>query len=219
MVKTLAADRRRALQVVVGGIVAVGLAYFLLDRPIADFASTLHKPVWAKWLTYIADVPVPASAVGLLVGGVAWLAGWRPGHVGRVLLVVCYATLAASAFKDVLKLAAGRPWPETWVGNNPSWIGTHFFGFVPFHGGPGYAAFPSGHTTVVSAPFAVLWRSWPRLWFVWIAPFLLVALGLLVCDYHFLSDCLAGGFVGLGVATAMGKSSLLLSFKKEDSSC
>ena len=149
--------RRSAAIVLAAGLLAVTLSYVLLDQPVATAVHLLHRPQWCVWLTWIADVPGPASTLGLAAGGAAWLAGWKPGPWGRILLAACIATLAASAAKDVLKFAFGRPWPETWVNNNPSWIGTHTYGLYPFHGGAGWASFPSGHTTVITAPCAALW--------------------------------------------------------------
>ncbi len=185
------------------GLACVLLSMLLLDRPLATLVHTLHRPTWCVRLTWIADVPDPAAVVGLAGAGIAWLAGWRPGRAGRVLLAVCLATLAASAAKDVLKFALGRTWPETWVSNNPSWIANHVFGFHPFHGGPGWASFPSGHTTVISAPCAVLWRALPRARLLWAALPVLVMVGLLGSDFHFLSDCMAGALLGVAVALAV----------------
>ncbi len=204
------AGTRREVAIALGaGLLAVVLAYALLDRPIATAAHVLHRPHWCVWLTWIADVPGPASVLGLAAGGGAWLAGWKPGLWGRVLLAACVATLAASAAKDVLKFAFGRPWPETWVANNPSWIGTHTYGLFPFHGGAGWASFPSGHTTVITAPCAALWSV--RL----LRPLLaalpaLVVVGLLGCDFHFLSDCVAGGLLGAAFGMAARKQAVIL---------
>ncbi len=199
-----AGARRTAAIVLAGGLLAVGLAYGLLDRPISSAVHLLHRPQWCVWLTWIAECPGPASVVGLIVGGIAWMAGWKPGPWGRVLLAACVATLAACAAKDVLKFAFGRPWPETWVNNNPSWIGTHTYGLSPFHGGAGWASFPSGHTTVITAPCASLWRV-RRLRPLLAALPALVVVGLLGCDFHFLSDCLAGGLLGAAFGLAAGR--------------
>ncbi len=184
------------------GVAAVLLSILFLDRPVADWAHTLHRPVWCVWLTRIADLPGPGS-LGILAGSlVAWLFGWKPGAIGRLLIAVCLATLAAGAGKDLLKFGFGRPWPETWVNNNPSWIGSHTYGFAPFHGGQGWASFPSGHTTMITTPCAALWRSAGR----WRPPLLLlpvlVALGLIGSDFHFLGDCLAGMLLGIAFGAA-----------------
>jgi membrane-associated phospholipid phosphatase len=119
-----------------------------------------------------------------------------------VLAAAC-ATLLAIAVVFVLKYAFGRMWPDTWVENNPSWIRNHDFGFMPFHGGPGYASFPSGHTTRITAPFAVLWQRMPRFRLLWVVPPLLVVIGLLAANFHFLSDCLAGIWLGAACAWAV----------------
>jgi membrane-associated phospholipid phosphatase len=194
---------RRTPALVAASLVCVALSVWLLDRPIADWAHALHRPAWCVWLTWIADIPAPAAVLALAGAGVAWLCGWRPGPSGRLLLTVCITTLAAIEAKDVLKLAFGRPWPETWVNNNPSWIGTHAYGFHPFHGGAGWASFPSGHTTSITAPCAAIWPS-NRHWRPALAALpCLVAMGLIGADFHFLSDCLAGGLLGIASAAAV----------------
>jgi membrane-associated phospholipid phosphatase len=198
------APNRRDTAVWTGaGLVAVLASILLLDRAVADWAHGLHRPAWCLWLTWIADVPGPAAVLGLAGASIAWLAGWRPGSAGRLLLAVCIATLMADAAKDVLKVAFGRPWPETWVNNNPSWIGTHSYGFWPFHGGAGWASFPSGHTTSIAAPCAAAWRQARK-----IRPLLallpaLVVIGLIGCDFHFLSDCIAGALLGTACGLAV----------------
>ena len=186
---------------------AVAASVLLLDRPVATAMHALHRPAWCVWLTWIADVPVPGAVLALAGAGIAWLCGWRPGAAGRVLLAACIATLTADAAKDVLKHGFGRLWPETWVQNNPSWITNHRYGFAPFHGGPGWASFPSGHTTVITAPCAVAWRHTGGAFRpVWAALPSLVATGLLGADFHFLGDCIAGALLGLVCAVCVDAS-------------
>ncbi len=194
---------RRAQIATAGALLLILLSIGFLDRPVATASHAwLARPVWAIRLTYLADLPDPAAVLGLAAAGLAWLAGWRPGAWGRVLLAACFATLAASAAKDVLKEVAGRPWPEPYIPGAPSWIGTGTFGFFPLHGGRGFASFPSGHTTVITAPCAALWRSAGRLAPLLLLPPCAVVIGLLGADYHFLSDCLAGAALGTGCGLA-----------------
>ncbi len=200
------ATRRRALFISCFVLVAIVLSVLLLDRPVAVLAHGLGRPAFFVWLTWIADVPVPASVLALGVCGAAWLAGWR-SPLARLVFAVCIAALAADAAKDVLKLAFGRTWPETWVAHNPSFISNNVYGFFPFHGGAGWASFPSGHTTVITAPCAVLWDRVRRLRALWGALPALVVAGLIGSDFHFLSDCIAGaalaGAIGVSVARAI----------------
>src|SRR5262249_32199585 len=113
-----------------------------------------------------------------------------------VALLTALAYVASSAIKETLKYAFGRTWPETWINNNPSLIRDGVSGFNFFHGGPGYASFPSGHTAAIASVMVVLWICYPRgrpLYALLIAT---VVIGLLGANYHFLSDIIAGGFIG-----------------------
>ena len=194
--------RRRALSGTAGVLGAIVVCVLFLDRPVAWLAHGFGRPALLVWLTWIADVPVPASVVGLAACGVAWLAGWRSAAL-RLVFAVCVATLAADAAKDVLKMAFGRTWPETWVAHNPSLISNGISGFFPFHGGAGWASFPSGHTTVIAAPCAVLWERVRRWRAVWGALPALVVAGLVGSDFHFVSDCIAGGALGVAIGFAV----------------
>jgi membrane-associated phospholipid phosphatase len=108
--------------------------------------------------------------------------------------------------KEELKWAFGRTWPETWIraSPNPSYFGNGTYGFFPFHGGQGYASFPSGHTTAITAFAGAVWILWPKLRWLALALALAVAIGLLGADYHWLSDIIAGAIVGgsTGIAAA-----------------
>lgn len=112
-------------------------------------------------------------------------------------------SVAVSIFiKDALKAPFGRYWPSTWINNNPSLIHDHAYGFHCFHQGAIYQSFPSGHTTVVVAFMTALWFSYPRALWRWggVAVASAVVIGLLANNYHFISDCLAGGWIGAVVA-------------------
>jgi membrane-associated phospholipid phosphatase len=114
------------------------------------------------------------------------------------VIVLCGASLAiAQAVKDQLKFAFGRTWTETWVRNNPSFIRDGVYGFNPFHGGPGFAAFPSGHMTAICAVMSVLWICYPKFRLVYAICMAVVAIGLVGADFHFLGDVIAGAFLGI----------------------
>ena len=185
-------------------VVAVGLCVAFVDRAFATWAhNTFHGARAFVVLTHFADPILPGSALGLIAGAVAVMSGWRPGRVGRTFIACCMAALMAYAIKDQAKFAFGRLWPETWINSNPSWISNGAYGFAPFHGGAGWSSFPSGHMTGVTAPASVLWRRSPR-WRWPIGLFvLLVAVGLLGADYHFVSDVIAGAFLGAACGTGI----------------
>jgi membrane-associated phospholipid phosphatase len=174
------------------------VSYVWLDRPIALWAHEhLHQyDLFAK-LTYIPEiispVVIPAfAAIGL------WALSGRALSKFQTVAVLAAASLAVAAgVKDQLKLVFGRTWPETWVRDNPSFIRDGVYGFNPFHGGPGFAAFPSGHTAAICAVISVLWICYPRYRVLYGICMAAVALGLVGADFHFLGDVIAGAFLGV----------------------
>lgn len=117
-------------------------------------------------------------------------------------LNVATSVAIAIFIKDAFKMPFGRYWPNTWVNNNPSLIHDHAYGFHWFHKGVIYQSFPSGHTTVAVAFMVSLWTTFPR--GAWRCFGTLVAaaivIGLLADNYHFIGDCVAGGWIGAVVA-------------------
>lgn len=186
--------------------VVVGCALSLLSVLLLDgtAARWSHEHLHGAWmfraLTHVVDPVPPLASLGFVGLGLAALAGRRGGPVSRALLQACIATLVAILIKDQLKYAFGRPWPETWVNDNPSWIRDGVYAFVPFHGGAGWSSFPSGHMTAITAPAAVLWRCGPSWRAVAAVPVVLVTVGLYGADFHFIGDIVAGTTLGAACA-------------------
>jgi membrane-associated phospholipid phosphatase len=76
----------------------------------------------------------------------------------------------------------------------PSALGP--FAYVPFSWRPDYASMPSGHATTAFAAAVALGAIWPRarplLWFYAVV----IALSRVVISAHYVSDVVAGAFVG-----------------------
>jgi membrane-associated phospholipid phosphatase len=179
-------------------VAAVAGSYVWLDRPIALFVHDQfqHFDLFRK-LTYIPEIITPLVILAFAAVGLHALSG-RPLPKLQTVVVLAAASLAvAGAVKDQLKFAFGRTWPETWVRNNPSFIRDGVYGFYPFHGGPGFAAFPSGHTAAICAVMSVLWICYPRFRPLYAVAMASVAVGLIGADFHFLGDVIAGGFLGV----------------------
>ena len=184
----------------------LALSYFFLDR---QFAVVLHSYTrgvpFFVWLTYIASPLVPlASILAAFIGGRAFVRGSLTQTESALLRASC-AILIAGVLTHELKDVFGRTWPETWVNNNPSYFGNGTYGFFPFHGGQGWRAFPSGHTTAIAAAAGAAWYLWPKLRWLGVALALAVAIGLLGADYHWLSDIMAGATVGVTTGVAAAK--------------
>jgi membrane-associated phospholipid phosphatase len=182
-------------------VAAVLISYAFIDRPLSTF---LHPFLDDRYIFLIVArhmrpfVSLAAVVMGVL--GVAYLAGWEPSPnlraTIRVLLIAAIATCVAQYAKDEFKLMVGRTWPETIFWHNPSWNGNGVSLFRPFFGSLGYEAFPSGHTTIAMAIASVLIRAFPRQRILWMTPVALLAFGLVVTDVHWLSDVIAGAYLG-----------------------
>lgn len=173
------------------------LCYQFVDRPVATFVHA-HNAVavpYLKPLTYpppVVQAWVPAVLAALAVRRALgpfrrW--EWAVFAAGAAIVL-------ADQFRESLSYLAGRYWPETWVDDNPSYIGGGAYGFHPFHGGSAYGSFPSGHEARTVAAAAVLWLAYPRWRWAGVLASAAVAVGLVGMNYHFVGDVVAGGFVG-----------------------
>jgi membrane-associated phospholipid phosphatase len=191
--------------------VLVSVSYEWLDRRIAFLAHDHVRQfeVFGQLIFRVPEFVTPLA--GLLLISVAFrVLTKRPLSQAQSVVLLCSLSFfLAEGIKTYLKVAFGRTWPETWIFNNPSLIRDGVYGFHPFHGGAGYTSFPSGHTTAVCAIVSVLWICYPKLRPVYLMCALAVSFGLVAANYHFLSDVIAGGFLGAStgwIATAMWKA-------------
>ena len=181
------------------------LAYFFADRQLATYLRQyLAGDELFPWLTYIVHPLGPLASIGLAIVTARAFARGSLSPLELAIFRMCCAILIAWALKEELKLAFGRTWPETWVKGtpNPSYFRDGVYGFFPFHGGQGYASFPSGHTAAITAFAGSLWFLWPKLRWLGIVLSLAVVIGLLGADYHWLSDTIAGAILGATTGAA-----------------
>jgi membrane-associated phospholipid phosphatase len=175
----------------------VVVSYVWLDQPIAlrAHAELSRFDIFAH-LTRIPEFFPPLAIVAFAALGLRGLSGRPLSRWQTIALVTGVSFATAEMVKNQLKYAFGRTWPETWVNNNPSFIHDGAFGFNPFHGGAGFASFPSGHTTAICAVVSVLWICYPRYRVLYAALVVAVGVGLIGANFHFLSDVVAGAFLG-----------------------
>ena len=97
----------------------------------------------------------------------------------------------AYVLKDLLKELFGRTNTRIWL------LHPDQFGFHWFHGGGDFASFPSGHMAVLTVLMLGIGRYFPRLRPVCAGLLFVLALALLVTQYHFFSDIVAGTCLGV----------------------
>jgi membrane-associated phospholipid phosphatase len=165
-------------------VAASALCVAFVDRPVAAFFAA-HE----AWRPLFIACAVPSllalPAAGLVLVWAVWqrLRG-RPG-VGRLALTASAAVLAGTSAKDELKWLLGRPWPGSWLKDG-------LYAWHPLSTSVLYGAYPSGHTSYIAAPLCVFWVLLPRWRWLWATVILLVMVGLVGADYHFVGDVLGG---------------------------
>ncbi len=185
-----------------GLTVAAGVAcYLFVDRPLALFIHARLSEFRSFFIvvTFIPDPFLVIAAVVIVVVGLRRVMGRPLSRPYAVALLWSIGLFVTVALKNFFKFSFGRTWPETWVDDNPSFIREGVYGFNPFHGGKGFTAFPSGHMAVICFAMTVLWICYPRLRAAYALLIAVVAIGLMGANYHFPSDVIAGGFLGISI--------------------
>jgi membrane-associated phospholipid phosphatase len=107
--------------------------------------------------------------------------------------------LIADVVKDQLKFIFGRTWPDSWGPFVTSLIQDGEYRFYFFSRSLSLGSFPSGHAAIAAAVLSVLWVFFPRLRTLFALAMATVAVGLVLLNLHFVSDVIAGAFVGTSV--------------------
>jgi membrane-associated phospholipid phosphatase len=174
------------------------VSYEWVDRPIAFFVhDRMSQNEIFVWLQRLPEAFPPLAALAFVALGLLAINTGRFSIFQAVMLLCSLSLVAADAINDQLKFLFGRTWPETWVSNNPSLTHDGVYGFNPFHGGVGFASFPSGHAAAICAVISVLWIYYRRFQPLYALCVAGVFVGLIGADYHFLSDVIVGGFIGV----------------------
>ena len=177
---------------------AIVISAEFLDRPIARlcyrvFGHLMVARQFAGTPSFFGPLEIVVLSVFLFRRIVLY-----PLTYADAVIALCETSLIMT--KLLLapsKFVFGRTWP---LYADPSYLIDGSYGFNFFRSGPAFEAFPSGHTAAVCALAAVLWMTYPRFRLLYAAGATTVAIALIAGDFHFLSDVLGGGFLGVSVA-------------------
>ena len=179
---------------------AIVISYSWIDRPIALFVHSYlprNSQALAEPATHFPNPLIALASITFLALGIRGLAERPLSKMQTAIFLCSVSLLIAEAIKSQFKFVFGRTWPESWDQNNPSFIHDGIYGFHWFHGGAGaFQSFPSGHMAAICAVASVLWVYYPRLRPIYSIVTLAALVGLVGANFHFLSDTIAGAFVG-----------------------
>jgi len=145
-------------------MLCITVSYYWIDRPVAYFVHNElrgYRDIFDV-ATRLPKLIGPFVTACTLVLGVRAVTRRHLTEIQTAIVLSALSLAVSDAPENWLKFAFGRTWPETWVQDSPSLIRDGVYNFNPFHGGPGFAAFPSGHMVAICAIMSVFWVMWAR---------------------------------------------------------
>lgn len=174
------------------------LSFVEIDMPVARHVWRVGRHLSSLNTAFGATVILTLESAVVLGLVIARLARGHISRFGEALGVACLASICAYGINDeVLKPFFGIPSPVAVMQGARHTVNIAM-GFA-------YSSFPSGHMVLAGAfagVFMRLYRAsiWP------LSGLLLLAAVLLVLgDWHFVSDVIAGAFLGLSAGTLAGE--------------
>lgn len=168
------------------GVWATGLA-LLLDRQVEDWAKTHRQDRFNKNLSYSKDV-LPLFGIAF-AGLTTFQSPWTDAKLAHTSSVALASTMLTWAEVVGIKLATGRDRPGD--SDSP-------YSFRPpnrkYDVWIDGASFPSGHTALSWAVVTPYARAYDLPW-LYVIP-VLSGIGRVADDAHWLSDVVAGSFIG-----------------------
>ena len=181
------------------------LCFWFYDRLLAIYISKLlaNCSILHKYAANIPDLLLLIVCITTAIAFTGYLTRKRKGLFDQdttFFHVIMYAVPATYAAKAFFKYVCGRPTPREWL-HKPDLYGFHWF-----RGNEMQAAFPSGHMAVFTALAASLWRFYPRYRAIYALFLLALAAALIATNQHFLSDVVAGAYLGVLVEACTYKA-------------
>lgn len=187
-------------------VLAVLVSVRFLDVPIALAAMELQN--FSDLLrTSVSNIPDILFLLVCCGSGFFWGNYFMHKRRGTIDEYARFSRLAGSVLplayflKGFFKYVFGRTNTRIWIANGRD-DGFHWFNYSAE-----YSSFPSGHMAVFTAFFAAVWLCYPRYRSISFGLLLALAMALIVTDYHFLSDVIAGAYLGL-ITTSLTKACL-----------
>jgi len=175
--------------------VVVCIAY--VDRPAAEFLEThLRRTTLWAWLDRVLrplDLVVVTELFFLFGCGIWVLSGRQLCSWTETPLLSAWSTVWAVAATIICKHIFGRAWPD------PTYVHDHLYGFHFLRGGQHWDSFPSGTAAISTAIVSVLWIMRPRWRVVSLLIVVLLSGAVVVTNFHWMSDVIAGAFLGASI--------------------
>lgn len=198
------ADMKKLLLNSLAAILLALLCIRYLDIPFAQF---ILDRLGRRFLLgeRISSMPDLLAGTVAIVSALCWtgyflLSGKGIRNGATSFFKILGTSLPAAFFlKDLLKWIFGRVDTRIWLAH-PDSLSFHWF-----HGTGNFHGFPSGHMLVFAPIFLALWDLLPSFRAIFLSGWIFLAAALLVTEYHFLGDVVAGSYLGFLVHYATSR--------------
>jgi len=176
------------------GLLAIMLAIVFVDSTVANFCVRRLRV-----LTLYQDAPTSLQIAGVLAVGMAIIAVYcliiqRIPRWAQALLLSGVAAVASLILTEwIIKPLFSRPDPLTYVYHLRRTFGWHTPGLV-------VSSFPSTHAALAAAAISVVGLYFARLRGAGVVAALVIDVLLVLGNWHFVSDVLAGNLLGFTIA-------------------
>jgi membrane-associated phospholipid phosphatase len=177
-------------------VLCIVLSISLLDK---NTALLVKKMLMSsnRFSFFSMDIPDFLFVLVCLITVTAWVAFFYFTRKGiynvhtRFFQLVAITVPVTNLVKATLKYAFGRINTRFWL-QHPGAREFHWF-----HGSAAYSGFPSGHMAVFTVLVIALSIFYPRYKTLYGLFLALLAFALIATNYHFISDIIAGAYVGV----------------------
>jgi len=191
-------ERSLILLAATTAVVLLCIAY--VDRPLTLFFNAhIAGTTFARAATVPLAILRPLVVIAFLSVIVIGLRSHsdRSMSDAESLFVTCAVSVVLGVGAEfILKQLFGRS------DVSPTFIRDHVYGFDFLHAHDGWWAFPSGTAIGLFAVVSVLYARQTRMRGWALTAAILLSLDTLMLNYHWLSDMIAGAFVGLSIGRA-----------------
>jgi membrane-associated phospholipid phosphatase len=177
-------------------IALVIVSYFFFDTGIAEYSGGLLRN-YGMLATYASDIPDLLFPIACVTTGSSWAVYCLlkrnniSSPYARFFHLIGWTVPLSFILKTILKYVFGMANTRVWLANEAE------YGFHWFQGNGNYGGFPSGHMAVFTVVVIAFIRFFPRFRLAGLFLLLILAAALIITDYHFLSDVIAGTYLGL----------------------
>ncbi|MFP5235957.1 MAG: phosphatase PAP2 family protein [Acidobacteriota bacterium] len=174
------------------------LAFHYVDLPLAKAVAGWMGSTKGLATGFASNILLGIEGTIALTLALLRITRGRLSPLGEATGLACLTSICAYAVNDhALKPFFGVPDPVA------VWLGTpHAFHLF---GGSAGGSFPSGHMVIAGAFAGVFMRLYRRTVGMFSALLLIAAVLLVVGEWHFVSDVIAGTFVGVGAGILAGE--------------